>query len=1239
VIPTKTRALAGLLACCLTALGTALLPATAASALPLVVPTLDVLDAADQPAAAVGLNDPLSVAASSPITVVGQTDQEIETGWDPAAFSLSGGSVVSPEGWNLEYTADGDNWSTNAPSLDTISGVRTAGTVDSGGTPEGLQVSTATGTGTVQGAASFAGTFGGDGWDAFATVDYVLNVWHHDPGAYNLDCHLKSTGSACPGLMYTAAGYQTSRGSSGAVVGSKVYSATVRNSDHSYGVLCTDISARPFTPCGYTSLLGGSPGFSGIGTQTLAGTRVYFPAYDDGGLSLLCFDTAGTPGPCTGQPYVLSGYSATIDQGGIQSYSTSVDGYVFVTANTIWCVDAATGVACPGDGEEDWPAGSFGGDIHAAVPMRDTEGLLTGVCMIRPASACYNLDSTAATYPPTLATLLAAQPVGAVTNQGYGQFIGTATRQFWLAGGYSGGSQNPAICYDWLTQAACTGFSNATTGVVRYALSPDATNPRCIWTNGDNAMISSFDAITGAAGCPDPDPTVLIPYATAVPRMGCTEAGRVRGYEDLTLTAPGGVSLTAMSVTILDQDGAPVTGFSDLHPDSQGVVDLSGLSEEATGTRPAIKVVSPATSTANAAQIAAAVRYVSDPPQLCLTLVTIRQCPTLAPGVSAGSTVPVADAVVNAVSTASTMTITEAAIPTTLAYTVTRAGMTGCLGSVSGVVTRTFTGGTALLPGVTVTLVNPDDSVAATTVTDADGAYSFLNVNPAAYTVALGEQALSRTVTAVANQTADFTVPVENPTAQAVSSSTLQNTPVTLAVNATADPATSIDPTSTMIRDPESETWGTTLTVAGQGTWVVTLNGSLRFTPLAAFIGLATPVVYQVSDGYGTTATANAVVAVLPVAPTAAPVTASGVRGDTLRITLNGTGPRVPLLPASARLVDPVSTLALATVVVVGVGTYTLDSESGEVVFTPLGTFTGTTSVIYQVTDAVGRTARSTITVTLAPITVTGGTRTVWVNHPAVVTIGGVPAHSTVTAPATVEGAAVTVTGGNVRLMPPANTSGVFTVPVTVTHGTATLSTTVVVNVEPAVTADGWYGLLDSAHTIVRWAATPGATGYRLVANGHLICTTGGLTCTIGSLLGPRALITVTTLGTDGLSADPILLDYRPGRCKVISSVYFGPGSTVLSRFTTPGLNAYSNLLLVQGFRSICLAGHTDSLGSAAYNLDLSKRRVAATGAYVGARVRGLSVARTYRGEDDPSSSNGSAAGQALNRRVDLGIA
>jgi outer membrane protein OmpA-like peptidoglycan-associated protein len=71
----------------------------------------------------------------------------------------------------------------------------------------------------------------------------------------------------------------------------------------------------------------------------------------------------------------------------------------------------------------------------------------------------------------------------------------------------------------------------------------------------------------------------------------------------------------------------------------------------------------------------------------------------------------------------------------------------------------------------------------------------------------------------------------------------------------------------------------------------------------------------------------------------------------------------------------------------------------------------------------------------------------------------------------------------------------------------------------------------------------------------------------------------------------------------------------------------------------ILIVGHTDSVGTDAYNNDLSQRRANAAGSY----LQSLGVAQnrlrmTGKGETEPVQSNDTDAGRQANRRVEIAI-
>ncbi|EJO58121.1 OmpA family protein [Burkholderia multivorans CF2] len=82
-------------------------------------------------------------------------------------------------------------------------------------------------------------------------------------------------------------------------------------------------------------------------------------------------------------------------------------------------------------------------------------------------------------------------------------------------------------------------------------------------------------------------------------------------------------------------------------------------------------------------------------------------------------------------------------------------------------------------------------------------------------------------------------------------------------------------------------------------------------------------------------------------------------------------------------------------------------------------------------------------------------------------------------------------------------------------------------------------------------------------------------------------------------------------------------------------LNAYGD----RSYTQVSVTGYTDSVGSDASNLPLSKRRAEAVAAYLqqrGLNARTLTV--TGRGSADPIASNATAEGRATNRRVEISL-
>ena len=111
----------------------------------------------------------------------------------------------------------------------------------------------------------------------------------------------------------------------------------------------------------------------------------------------------------------------------------------------------------------------------------------------------------------------------------------------------------------------------------------------------------------------------------------------------------------------------------------------------------------------------------------------------------------------------------------------------------------------------------------------------------------------------------------------------------------------------------------------------------------------------------------------------------------------------------------------------------------------------------------------------------------------------------------------------------------------------------------------------------------------------------------------------------------------KTGRADVYG-IYFDVGSAVIRPESEPVLKDIADALARNPAWKLSVEGHTDSIGTDASNLDLSKRRSAAVKeALVGRyQVSAARLATTGHGESKPKADNATLEGRARNRRVEL---
>jgi outer membrane protein OmpA-like peptidoglycan-associated protein len=101
--------------------------------------------------------------------------------------------------------------------------------------------------------------------------------------------------------------------------------------------------------------------------------------------------------------------------------------------------------------------------------------------------------------------------------------------------------------------------------------------------------------------------------------------------------------------------------------------------------------------------------------------------------------------------------------------------------------------------------------------------------------------------------------------------------------------------------------------------------------------------------------------------------------------------------------------------------------------------------------------------------------------------------------------------------------------------------------------------------------------------------------------------------------------------------VTFRTGSSVVDPAFRPALRAVSDSLRRYPNTLVRVVGHTDNVGTAAYNLQLSQdRALAVANELIANGTSANRIVVSGRGFYEPIASNSSAAGRAANRRVEI---
>ena len=182
---------------------------------------------------------------------------------------------------------------------------------------------------------------------------------------------------------------------------------------------------------------------------------------------------------------------------------------------------------------------------------------------------------------------------------------------------------------------------------------------------------------------------------------------------------------------------------------------------------------------------------------------------------------------------------------------------------------------------------------------------------------------------------------------------------------------TTVDVATVQIIDPSDGSSVSSLVVTGQGTWtVVPGTGEITFMPETGYTGDPTPIQYTVDDSDGNTSNPAAVNVSYGEAPIASPDGAANPTvgtPTTINVVSNDNDTDGTIDITSVQIIDPanpgtpVTSLSVPTE-----GTWSVNTTTGEITFTPIAGFTGDpTPISYTVNDNNGNVSEpATVTVT-----------------------------------------------------------------------------------------------------------------------------------------------------------------------------------------------------------------------------------------------------------------------------------
>ena len=190
----------------------------------------------------------------------------------------------------------------------------------------------------------------------------------------------------------------------------------------------------------------------------------------------------------------------------------------------------------------------------------------------------------------------------------------------------------------------------------------------------------------------------------------------------------------------------------------------------------------------------------------------------------------------------------------------------------------------------------------------------------------------------------------------------------------------------------------------------------------------------------------------------------------------------------------------------------------------------------------------------------------------------------------------------------------------------------------PAAPLSPTYSVTGAPKTTINWGAGKDAATYTVLVDGKNACSVAELTCEIARLLGPKNVVTVTSVAIGGKTSAAVTAAYvAPAAAQILTVVNFDSARADIKSAEAAKLRVFASTIKAAGYTSLTVYGHTDSVGGVD-NQKLSVARASAAITYLKKLLPTVKFVVSGFAASEPVGDNSTAEGKAANRRAEIFI-